>query len=348
MATKTNLKKKVVMHKCSCCGTEYITQKGNFLIGDSLLYKQEDSYIPICVVCINKYFNDILKKNNNSYHVAFKTICALTNMYYNNNIVNTLLESDKMSNTFTNYVKLSNLSQYKGKTFNDTVVEDNQLFLDYIELQNKFENSQFKEFTKDEDDKAKLLKSIDQLYDEFSKGKNLELFWGFDYTKEEHVLLETNFQEYLSEYDIKNKVEEELFKSLCQTKLEADKARLVDIGKYEKLTGLWQKTLESANIKPSQQKSDEMSDKQVLGVLIKKWENTRPISEPQKRWADVDGLWKMVVLFIGSLSKMVGLDNKYSEEYEQEIGKYTVQQSEYNSANTTQEKENIEEMFGEF
>ena len=91
-----------------------------------------------------------------------------------------------------------------------------------------------------------------------------------------------------------------------------------------------------------------MSDKQVLGVLIKKWENTRPISEPQKRWADVDGLWKMVVLFIGSLSKMVGLDNKYSEEYEQEIGKYTVQQSEYNSANTTQEKENIEEMFGEF
>ena len=53
MATKTVAKKKVVMHKCSCCGTEYITQKGNFLIGDSLLNKMIIIFQYVIYVSIN-------------------------------------------------------------------------------------------------------------------------------------------------------------------------------------------------------------------------------------------------------------------------------------------------------
>ncbi|MGP1411697.1 MAG: hypothetical protein ACTTKD_07670 [Peptoanaerobacter stomatis] len=351
MATKKENIKEIgnEKYKCSCCGSEYDTQKGLFLTGNPFLYKSNNKYMQICTNCINKYFEKLLTKTDNNYYVAFKTVCGVTDTYYASSVVDTLTASKKLKTTFSSYIKLLNLSQYRTKTFFDSVIEDTDNYFKGLQIQQELDNFKFKKFQEEENEIVAELETINKLYNEFSKGRSLELFWGLDYTKQEYVLLESAFQEYISEYECNTKAEEDLFKTLCQIKFEADKVRKSDINKYKQLIELWQKTMESANIKPNQKNANDLTDKQTLGTLIKQWEDTRPVPAPQKRWADIDKIGKLVrVWFLGNLCKMVGADNKYSQEYDEEMEKYTVKENSDVFAEDEKNISNLDEMFGEF
>lgn len=72
---------------------------------------------------------------------------------------------------------------------------------------------------------------------------------------------------------------------------------------------------------------------------------TRPIPEPADEWKDVDGIVKYItVWFIGHLCHMLKIDNRYSEMYDAEIHKYTVNKPEYEEDSDTEEI--FDDLFG--
>ena len=97
-----------------------------------------------------------------------------------------------------------------------------------------------------------------------------------------------------------------------------------DINAYNALLG-------SANLKPSQKKVEaQASDGTPFGVWIQRWENERPIPEPDKEFDDVDGITRYIsVWFLGHLCKILKIKNSYSRMYEEAIERLRVERPEY-------------------
>ena len=73
-----------------------------------------------------------------------------------------------------------------------------------------------------------------------------------------------------------------------------------------------------------------LADQNTFGTLIQKWENERPIPQPDPEFEDVDGIRRYVgAYFLGHLCKMMGIKNRYSAIYEEEMAKYTVEKPSY-------------------
>jgi len=71
------------------------------------------------------------------------------------------------------------------------------------------------------------------------------------------------------------------------------------------------------------------ADVNTLGTWIKKFENEKPIPEPDPEFQDVDGIKKYIrVWFLGHFCKMLGINNVYAKEYEEELRKYSVEITE--------------------
>ena len=98
--------------------------------------------------------------------------------------------------------------------------------------------------------------------------------------------------------------------------------------------------MNSANILPRQNSMDAVSEGQTLGTLIEKYENSRPIPEPDPDFKDVDGIGKYItVFFLGHMSKVLGIKNRFSKTYEDYMANYTVKPPEY------QQDEDSEDLF---
>ena len=92
----------------------------------------------------------------------------------------------------------------------------------------------------------------------------------------------------------------------------------------------FQDLLGSANLKPAQNNDNTLSDTNTFGTLIKKWEDEKPIPEPDAEWRDVDGIIRYIsIYFLGHLCKMMHIKNSYSKMYEEEMAKYKVEKPEY-------------------
>ena len=115
-----------------------------------------------------------------------------------------------------------------------------------------------------------------------------------------------------------------MFKNIAFQQLTIKKKRLKG-GSVKDELKLLQDLFGTANIKPSQENAS-MNDNQLsFGTLIKKWENEKPIPEPEKDWKSKDWIRKYVVVwFLGNLCKMMGKPIPYEEEYKEEMEKYTV------------------------
>lgn len=153
--------------------------------------------------------------------------------------------------------------------------------------------------------------------------------FGNNYSQEELMFLETEYQDWISRYPCENKSQELLFKRVCCKELEIDNAQ--KNGKDTKdMDATLQNLLGSLNIKPNQKTSSELTDNLTFGQLIDKWEQEKPIPEPEGEFKDPDKIGLLLdVFFKGHLSKMMGLKNAFSSTYENFMKKYTVKKPEY-------------------
>ena len=141
--------------------------------------------------------------------------------------------------------------------------------------------------------------------------------------------LQYQYNDWTARHECKTKAQEELFKNICITQLQIQKATQ-NGDKIEQLMNAYQNLLGSANIKPNQTNENALADQNTFGTLIQKWETEKPIPEPDPEWKDVDGILKYIsTWFLGHLCKMMGVKNSYSKLYENEMKKYKVEKPQY-------------------
>lgn len=283
---------------CSCCGKEYEHQSGNFFYSDSPIYAGNKGFFRICKECTEKLYSRYVKQFSNSYK-AMERMCQIFDIYYDVVALEKVLEKNT-ENIMAAYIKKMQLFQYNGKTYSDTIVEKTTETIDTVEDVQKHDDSQ------------NVRKAVS--------------VWGYGFSPEEYAILNEMYDDWRARVVI-DKAKEALVRELCIIKLQmntAIKERDVDI--YTKLMNTYLSTMRSANLQPLQEDSSSKEGEKPVGVMIKMLEDYKPVCQCPPEYQDVDGIVKYVqVYFIGHLSAMLKLKNKYSEMYRAEMEKFRVE-----------------------
>ena len=186
--------------------------------------------------------------------------------------------------------------------------------------------------------------------DEETARENAELLkkakkrFGDEYNNVDLLFLEREYEDWTSRNVCESKTQELLFKRICFKELEIEKMQKA--GKDTKeLDKTLQELLGSAQLKPSQNASNALTEAKTFGQLIEKWEQEKPIPEPSAEFKDIDKIGQLVdVFFKGHLAKMMGLKNAFSASYDRFMKKYTVTKPEYEDGDFSEEM--FEKIFG--
>ncbi|WP_405101446.1 hypothetical protein [Oceanobacillus sp. FSL H7-0719] len=259
-----------------------------------------DGKMPFCKICLRDAFDE-------DNIATIKEILRLVDKPYHHEWFKTAKEDSR--ETLGTYFSLVNFNN-KHDTYADSVFDpdDKQGAVDSEETGYRPEDIEKVEFTKEE---------MEFLID----------FWGQGYSKDDYEYLQREYEKLTGAYESDSSYAMEIiFQEAAQQRLTIKKKREKNES-VDKELKTFQDLLGSANIKPSQETGANSAEQATFGTLIKKWENEKPISEPDEEWKDVDGIKKYVsVWFLGHLCKMLGIKNEYSKMYEDEVAKYTVEQ----------------------
>lgn len=265
---------------------------------------------PVCKKCLIEMACDYDKKTNQYFDNREKTmdVLKMMNLPYIDSLYQSALTStaediqDKHRNTAWSQfiVMIKSLPQYRGKTW-----KDSELPADFLD--------------KDEEEINENSRTLKQAKKRFGDG----------YTNSDLLFLESEYQDWIKRYACENKAQELLFKRICFKELEIDKAQRS--GKDTKeLDKTLQDLMGSMSLKPNQNNSNALTEAKTFGQLIQKWENEKPIPEPEGEFADIDKIGLYIdVFFKGHLSKMMGLKNAFSSLYDRFMSKFTVTRPEY-------------------
>lgn len=170
--------------------------------------------------------------------------------------------------------------------------------------------------------------------------KEIKKLFGVGYSEADYLFLQDQYDDFRTRTQVDSKSQEIYVTQICQQLLEIDKDRKSGKDVTKKLAAL-DSFMASAKLQPKQNVDNAATDSLSFGELIEKWENEKPIPEPDPEFKDVNGIGKLIrVYFAGHLSKALGLKNSYSQEYEEELKKHTVappQIGENSSSDTYQQ-----------
>ena len=292
-------------YKCCTCGKKYTKQSGNFSYSQSPLFKGNNSFLPICNNCLEnlvEQYTELLGSQNE----AIKRVCLHWDMYFSESTLNSTKKIDANRSRIKNYVKNCNLFQNAGKTYDTYLKEINSERIDTI--------NDLEELKQDKEIKV---------------NQETIKFFGLGYTPEQYRFLQDQYDDWTHRHECRTKSQEEVFKNLCIAQLNIQIAQQTG-GKVKDAMDSFQNLLGTANLKPCQTNENALADQNTFGTLIKKWENEKPISEPDPEWKDVDGIARYIhIYFLGHLCKMMGIKNSYSRMYDEEMEKYRVEKPEY-------------------
>lgn len=310
---------------CCRCGMAYSRQKGYFPVSHSPMYRGV-GYLPICNDCIEELFEQY-RVSLSSDKEAMRRICMKIDLYWNETLYEAAEKSAGIHSRIRNYIGKTNLIRYIDKTFDDTLLEESRL-----ESAKKSDAFEFAEH----DTPA----SCSQ--EETSVEQSVIDFWGSGFTADFYMELERRYQDWTNGIAISDPTERSLYKQICI--LEATINRDSAQGKaIDKNVNALNTLLGSMNLKPTQKKdeTDSSLDGTPFGVWIRRWENTKPIPEPDPELQDADGIVRYIsIWFLGHLCKMLGIKNTYCKLYEDEIDKMRIERPEY-------EDEDDETMFND-
>lgn len=294
---------------CTCCGKKYTKQKGNFPFSNSPLFAGNDGYTTICKSCVDKYFYNLVDFYSGNEEKAVDRICQIFDYYYADDILAACRKISSDRSRIGAYPSKAQLPQYKsrGTTYLDTIRD---------------------RASTDINDAEDLLNAKDELAELKVKKKTINMF-GLGYTTEQYRFLQSEFEDWISRCECNTKAQEQLFVQLCIAQLNVQIAQQ-NGGKVKEAMDAFQSLLGSANLKPVQRNDNALADTQTFGTLIKKFEDEKPIPEPDPEWKDVDGIVKYItVYFLGHLCKMIGIKNNYARMYDEEMSKYRVEKPQY-------------------
>lgn len=310
---------------CTKCGIAYPNRKYNFPVSYAESYKGT-GYIPICKKCLESMYEKYLSQCGDS-KAATRQICRKLDLYWNDAIYENVAKKSSPHSLISRYVAKLNHVSTAGKSYDDTLMDEGTLW-----------------------------KTSTTMAAQRGDGVPVPVtdevmaFWGSGYSPDTYERLEQRRKYYMEKFpqafphddksdDIGSDV---LMRQLCN--LEVSIANDAAAGRsIDKSVNSLNTLIGSLNLKPTQKKGDADSSlgKTPFGVWIRRWENERPIPEPDPDFQDADGIIRYVsIWFFGHLSKMLGIKNTYCKLYEDELARMRVEMPEY-------EDEDDETMFSD-
>lgn len=284
---------------CSACGKEKSTinfYTSNQAIHDNDIYHRR---YPICKKCIKDkiYRKDTGQIDKNE----FKKMLQKLDLPFLNNQYLIALSDDK--ETFGTYIKNLNI-KFKGKE--KICWEDGEI----SELE----------------EKEKIINNMTDINK--NELKELQKFWGKNYSIEQYEDLQNFYDDFIAGFECDSPTQVLNFKNAAKTQLMADESLSKgEIPAYNQLMKTLSTILGDSNVKPVQATGADGNDQISFGVLIKKYENDRPIHE------DLDNEMKRYIdtYMVGHLAKMEGLNNEVVDKYNEAMKQYTVDFDEINT-----------------
>lgn len=281
------------------------------------MWRENGGYLPVCRHCVDELY-DHYKEVLVDEKASLKRICLKFDIYWGEDVYKMLNKTSTTNSRVLSYISKSNLYQFIGKTFDDTLDEEAAANADktaWALRQNDID-------PEDGDEQTQIDQEVIDL-------------WGPGLTPSMYMELEQRRNYWMSH--LPNGVEigiglEALIRQICNMEVDINRDRAA--GKsVDKAIGTLNTLLGSAMLKPSQKSdgADSAAEKTPFGVWIKKWEDKRPIPEPDPEMQDVDGIVRYIDIWLkGHLSKMLGKKNAYSTLYEREIAKMRLERPEFN------------------
>lgn len=208
-----------LQYQCCTCGR---------FLSDAKFYKSTSSlydgigHLPACKECVEREFKRYKIEYNDLYR-AMQRICMAYDIYYDRKIVDACRNA--VDNMMGNYLRKTNLGQYKNRTF-DTSIEEGFLFLDGIDNKGTSSSSS----------KGTNQRSIDK--------------WGAGLSAVDYEELDKHYR-FLKDANPNCDSNQEIFiNELCYTKMQQLRAvRNGDAETYNKMTDSYRKTFQQAGLK---------------------------------------------------------------------------------------------------
>lgn len=317
--TKTSKEK----YKCFYCGKEYV--ETNYYKSHSNFYNNIGK-VPFCKQCIGRLYEYYCEKYTNEGCLtpekkAVKRLCMAFDIYFNekafDDAVNDAKRRKKNISPLGAYINMIQLSQYKGKSYEDTISDE---------------------------EKDDFVVDISDSVDIDEKTIN---FFGAGFSDEDYKFLQREYDDWTARHECKTKAQEEVFKDICFNRLQNLKALRINEDTKD-ITASFQKLLDSGKLQPKQNSGDTTADNQTFGTLIDKWENTRPLPEIDEELKDVDKIGFYIdTFFKGHTCRMLNVKNAFSNLYSSMMQKFTVNKPEYNLDEDDYDSEiNFDTIFG--
>lgn len=314
---------------CFYCGNEYVETNYYKSFGN---FYNNIGKIPYCKQCVEKFYQYYFDKYTNEGCLtpeenAVKRVCMAMDIYYTKANFDSAMKKIRQDNInispMGQYMKTISLSQYKNKSYDNTVSEDEQKKL------------------------AESLMDMSNISDRKIDEKTIK-FFGAGFSDEDYEYLKEEYDDWIARHECKTKAQEEVFKRICFKQLEILKA--TRRGEDTKnLDATFQNYLDTAKLQPKQNSGDTTADNQTFGTLIDKWENTRPLPEIDEELRDVDKIGFYIdTFFKGHTCKMLNVKNAFSNLYSSMMKKFTVSKPEYNLDEDDYDSElNFDTIFGD-
>lgn len=313
---------------CSRCGKIYKRQKANFPASQSSLYKGNGGYLTICNTCIDELFNHY-KDALGDEPEAIRRICLKFDVYWTPDIYAMLNKASTSQSRVRAYISKTNLYQHIGKTYDDTIDEE-------------YASEVAEKERKREDYEASLVKTIEPVVEEekIVVEEDIINYWGTGLPPERYIELENRRKYWMKQYPVGTVLspgEEGILRQICNMEISINQDSAA--GKsVEKSVNALNTLFGSMNIKPSQ-KNETDENYIPFGVEIARFEDEAPIPEPDEDFKDVDGIrHKILSWFLGPLCKTAGIKNLYSDIYDEELSKYTVERPQYDDSEDDDEE----------
>ncbi len=323
---------------CSRCGIAYSRRKGNFPVCYGALYKG-CGYLHICRECVDKLYNTYLSQCNNAKD-AVRQMCRKLDLVWSPKAFEQSLNVAATRSLFVSYLAKINTAAYAGKCYDDSLSNEGTLW-NFGSRPKPQEESKPTEETNVDKSAATVPTPVEERpVEKPIEAKQIEITdeiiesWGPGYTPSMYSELEQRMQYWLGHLPAGVEITvglKGLLRQICSLEIDINRARASGAS-VDKLVTTLNTLIGSAMLKPTQNTNDGDSpmDKTPFGVWIKKWEDDKPIPEPDPQFKDVDNVVRYIeVWFKGHLSKMLGLRNSYSKMYEDEMEKYKVELPEY-------------------
>nr|DAX24579.1 MAG TPA: hypothetical protein [Caudoviricetes sp.] len=313
---------------CYRCGMAFSRQKGYFPVSHSPMYRGI-GYLPFCNDCIDTLFDEY-RQSLGSDREAMRRLCMKLDLYWHDSIFDMVERTAGVNSKVRSYIGKTNIIRYIDKSYDDTVEEEERNGIAAARQEERVQTG--------------YLPEDDAQEENIDIPEDVILFWGPGYTPKMYLELEERKKYWLSRFPVGYNFdigEEALIRQICNLEIDINHDRAA--GKsIDKNVNTLNTLLGSANLKPAQKKSEEADaelDNMPFGVGIRKWENTRPIPEPDPELQDVDGIVRYIsIWFLGHLCKMLGIKNTYCKLYEDEMERLRVKTPEF-------EDEDDESMF---